>query len=428
MPKKNCPLDENVVQIGSELPEMHNTSRELHNAYDNVVKVRFVEIKYMEYLFNDVLEIKNGKNQKLVENPEGLYPIYGSGGIIGYADKYICEANTVIIGRKGSINNPIYVSEPFWNVDTAFGLSPKQDILLPRYLFYFCKNYNFEKLNKTVTIPSLTKADLLKIQIDLPSIDEQRRIVDKLIKVETIINLRNYQVQQLDDLIKARFVEMFGDPVSNPYKLPTVLLGELSELITKGASPSWQGFNYTDDPSQTLFLTSENVKNGYIDLSSPKYIEDKFNTKQKRSIVHKGDFLINIVGASIGRAAQFNLNCKANMNQAAALVRINDNRIRDKYLLTYLNSDKAQLMYDSMKSDTGRANLSLKDISELSILLPSIEEQLIFEKVVAQIDKSKLLSGCRLFHSWAPENRDKPKHVGVPQRKTKVLRGCQRQQ
>ena len=92
---------------------------------------------------------------------------------------------------------------------------------------------------------------------------------------------------------------------------------------------------------------------------------------------------------AIGRAAQFNLNCKANMNQAAALVRINDNRIRDKYLLTYLNSDKAQLMYDSMKSDTGRANLSLKDISELSILLPSIEEQLIFEKVVAQIDKSK---------------------------------------
>ena len=216
------------MQIGAELPEMHNTSCELHNAYDDVVKVRFVEIKYMEYLFNDVLEIKNGKNQKLVENPEGLYPIYGSGGIIGYADKYICEANTVIIGRKGSINNPIYVSEPFWNVDTAFGLSPKQDILLPRYLFYFCKNYNFEKLNKTVTIPSLTKADLLKIQIDLPSIDEQRRIVDKLIKVETIINLRNYQVQQLDDLNKARIVEMFGDPVSNPYKLPTVLLGELS--------------------------------------------------------------------------------------------------------------------------------------------------------------------------------------------------------
>ena len=229
----------------------------------------------------------------------------------------------------------------------------------------------------------------------------QAEIVKRLDSVKAILSLREQELNALDDLIKARFVEMFGDPVSNPYKLPMVLLGELSELITKGASPSWQGFNYTDDPSQTLFLTSENVKNGYIDLSSPKYIEDKFNTKQKRSIVHKGDFLINIVGASIGRAAQFNLNCKANMNQAAALVRINDNRIRDKYLLTYLNSDKAQLMYDSMKSDTGRANLSLKDISELSILLPSIEEQLIFEKVVAQIDKSKQhFSSSSLFSGF----------------------------
>ena len=124
----------------------------------------------MEYLFEDVLEIRNGRNQKTVENPKGKYPIYGSGGMIGYADAYICEADTVIIGRKGSINNPIYVTEPFWNVDTAFGLEAKKDYLLPRYLFYFCKKFDFEKLNKTVTIPSLTKLYLLKIKIDLPRI------------------------------------------------------------------------------------------------------------------------------------------------------------------------------------------------------------------------------------------------------------------
>ena len=113
--------------------------------------------------------------------------------------------------------------------------------------------------------------------------------------------------------------------------------------------------------------------------------------KQKLSVIHKGDFLINIVGASIGRAAQFNLECKANMNQAAALVRVNDKRVRDKYLLIYLNSDKAQMMYDSMKSDTGRANLSLQDIGNLSILLPSIEQQIDFEKFVEQVDKSKFI-------------------------------------
>lgn len=110
--------------------------------------------------FSDVLTIINGKNQSKVENPNGKYPIYGSGGIMGYADDYICESQTVIIGRKGSINKPIFVETPFWNVDTAFGLSAKKDVLLPKYLYYFCEYFDFEKLNTTVTIPSLTKANL----------------------------------------------------------------------------------------------------------------------------------------------------------------------------------------------------------------------------------------------------------------------------
>ena len=342
-------------------------------------------------VFEDVLEIKNGRNQKAVENPEGKYPIYGSGGVMGYADDYICEGQTVVVGRKGSINNPLFVEEPFWNVDTAFGLCANKEVLLPRYLYYFCRKFDFERLNKAVTIPSLTKSDLLKIEIDLPDLADQQDVIDKLLKVEKIIGVRKQELQKLDDLIKARFVELFGDPVENPNNLPVASLGELSELITKGASPSWQGFSYTEDSSQTLFVTSENVRGGYIDLSSPKYIEDGFNEKQKRSVIHKGDFLINIVGASIGRAAQFNLECKANMNQAAALVRVNDKRVRDKYLLIYLNSDKAQMMYDSMKSDTGRANLSLQDIGNLSILLPSIEQQIDFEKFVEQVDKSKFM-------------------------------------
>ena len=80
------------------------------------------------------------------------------------------------------------------------------------------------------------------------------------------------------------------------------------------------------------------------------------------------------------------------MNQASALVRIRDDRVNDKYLLIYLNSEKAQMMYDSMKSDTGRANLSLQDISNLSILLPPINQQIELENFVAQVDKSKLVA------------------------------------
>ena len=169
----------------------------------------------MEYFFEDVLEIKNGKNQKTVENPNGKYPIYGSGGIMGFADDYICDPDTVIIGRKGSINNPIYVEEAFWNVDTAFGLQAKRDVLNPRYLFYFCEHYDFEKHNKTVTIPSLTKSDLLKIKINLPDLDEQETIVEKLLKLESIIKHREDELDKLDELIKARFVEMFGTYPAN---------------------------------------------------------------------------------------------------------------------------------------------------------------------------------------------------------------------
>ena len=238
---------------------------------------------------------------------------------------------------------------------------------------------------------NVSKKDILSTPVQMRNEKEQTYIADIFKSVFEIKAKREHELQLLDELIKARFVEMFGDPVTNPKGLPIVALGELSELITKGASPSWQGFSYTDDSSQTIFVTSENVREGYIDLSSPKYIEDGFNEKQKRSVIHKGDFLINIVGASIGRAAQFNLDCKANMNQAAALVRVNDSRVRDKYLLTYLNSDRAQRMYDSMKSDTGRANLSLQDISDLLILLPNVEQQIEFEMFANQVDKSKVV-------------------------------------
>ena len=259
--------------------------------------------------------------------------------------------------------------------------------------FVYAVQYNLENMLSKMhgaTMKHIVKKDFDNIEVPFPTLAEQKRVASILTYAKDAIEDRKQQLTKLDNLVKSRFVEMFGDPVINPYNLPVVTLGEISNLITKGASPSWQGFSYTQDSTQTLFITSENVREGYIDLSSKKYIEDAFNERQKRSVIHKGDFLINIVGASIGRAAQFNLDCKANMNQAAALVRVNDERIRDKYLTMYLNSDKAQRMYNSMKSDTGRANLSLQDISNLSILLPSIEDQLDFEDFVKQIDKSKL--------------------------------------
>lgn len=347
---------------------------------------------------------------------EGEYPFYKVGDIAQNAatgkvylelcNNYISEdiaktikgcilpKDTVVFAKIGEalkLNRRAITSCDCLIDNNVMGIAPKSDFLRIQYFYFFMKNLKIQTLAESTTVPSVRKTVLENYEIEVLSLDAQKEIENKLAFVQKIIEKRKQELSALDNIIKARFVELFGDPVTNPNNLPVATLGELSELITKGASPSWQGFSYTEDSSQTLFVTSENVREGYIDLSSPKYIEDGFNEKQKRSIIQKGDFLINIVGASIGRAAQFNLKCKANMNQAAALVRVNDKRIRDKYLLIYLNSDKAQMMYNSMKSDTGRANLSLQDIGNLSILLPSIDQQIDFENFVKQVDKSKVV-------------------------------------
>ncbi|HET4827282.1 TPA: restriction endonuclease subunit S, partial [Streptococcus pneumoniae] len=145
--------------------------------FNELVKSRFNEMfgdvilnekEWKVSKWNEILTIRNGKNQKQVEDADGKFPIYGSGGIMGYAKDWIVKKNSVIIGRKGNINKPILVRENFWNVDTAFGLEPVLEKINSEYLFYFCQLYNFEKLNKAVTIPSLTKSDLLNISIPLP--------------------------------------------------------------------------------------------------------------------------------------------------------------------------------------------------------------------------------------------------------------------
>lgn len=331
--------------------------------------------------FSDVLDIRNGRNQRQVENENGKYPIYGSGGVMGRADDFICDAETVVIGRKGSINNPIFVDEPFWNVDTAFGLVAHKEILLPKYLYYFCVNFDFERLNTTVTIPSLTKANLLQIEIRVPDMDIQQNIVSVLDKICYLIELRQKELYNLDQLVKSRFIEMFG-----VYK-ELKRLETYATLITKGASPKWQGVDYCEEG--TLFVTSENVREGYLDLSKRKYLDDKINEIQPRSMLKRNDILINIVGASIGRAAIYNCDELANINQAVALVRVNYAQINQTYLITYLNSPQALEMYSKMKKGGARDNLSLQNIAALQIPVAPMEVQNQFAAFVEQTDKSK---------------------------------------
>lgn len=156
-------------------------------------KARFVEM-FGDIILNDkgwktdtwsnALKIVNGKNQKAVESDDGEYLICGSGGAMGRATEYLTNENSVIIGRKGSINKPLLMREKYWNVDTAFGIEPNRKYINVDYLYMFCVFFNFEQLNKAVTIPSLTKADLLNIEMPIPNILLQEQFADFVHQVD----------------------------------------------------------------------------------------------------------------------------------------------------------------------------------------------------------------------------------------------------
>ena len=134
----------------------------------------------------DILKIKNGKDYKLFE--KGEYPVYGSGGIITYINRYCYDKPTVLIPRKGSLNKLYYIDKPFWNVDTIYYTEINTQLVIPKYVYYFFFFLHLETLNIAGGVPSLTQAVLNNIKISLPSLQEQERIVKILDKFDKLIN------------------------------------------------------------------------------------------------------------------------------------------------------------------------------------------------------------------------------------------------
>ncbi|MBK6571860.1 MAG: restriction endonuclease subunit S [Saprospiraceae bacterium] len=151
-------------------------------------------------------------------------------------------------------------------------------------------------------------------------------------------------------------------------------LEEICVLISKGSSPKWQGINYVDEPG-VLFITSENVGENTLLIEQRKYVEEKFNISDKKSILKNGDVLTNIVGASIGRTAIFDLDDIANINQAVCLIRCNQEFLFNEYLMYLLNSPFTKQHLHDNEVNNARANLSLGFFRSLSIPLPKMTEQ-----------------------------------------------------
>ena len=342
--------------------------------------------------FIDILEIYNGKNQKSVENPDGKYPIYGSGGVMGRADEYICPAETVVIGRKGSINNPIFVTEPFWNVDTAFGLVARKEVLLPKYLFYFCRYFDFEKLNTTVTIPSLTKANLLKIEIPIPSIIEQKSIVTKLNLLTDMIQQRQEQLTKLDELIKARFVEMFGDPDQNPTGWP---LGSITEIIRDKAS---NGFfakrdDYADDGNVSVMGVAYIVNRMYSQWQDLPRTNGTDKDIEKFEVKY-GDMLFcrsSLVAEGIGKASIVPEDVPQNTLFECHVIRLplDLSKCVPEYMQVFSTMEYFRRQIIAQSKTATMTTIGQDGILKADILLPPMSKQREFYAFVHQVNKSK---------------------------------------
>lgn len=337
----------------------------------------------------DVLTIINGKNQKAVESIDGTYPIYGSGGIMGYANDWLCPENCTIIGRKGNINKPIFVESKFWNVDTAFGLNSNQNLLASKYLYYFCLNYDFNRHNKAVTIPSLTKVDLLKIEMPLPPKPTQLAIVAELDKINELIQLKKQQLKDYDQLAQSIFYEMFGDPVENEKGWEVKKLGEICSKIGSGATPKGGNNSYKD--TGISLIRSLNVHNNLFKYEDLAHIDDSQATALNNVIVKEKDILLNITGASVARCCIVpNDVLPARVNQHVCIIRIANES--DSFYLNRLftnDSYQSKLLALSKSKAATREALPKTIVESLSVPLPPLPLQQQFAARIEAIERQK---------------------------------------
>ncbi|MGM9860079.1 MAG: restriction endonuclease subunit S [Muribaculaceae bacterium] len=334
--------------------------------------------------WKDVLNIINGKNQKSVENPHGKYPIFGSGGIMGYANDFLCPKNCTIIGRKGNINKPIYTTSKFWNVDTAFGLAPSNAIH-PRFLFYFCLIYDFEKHNKATTIPSLVKKDLLNIKMPVPPMEVQEQIVAELDKINEVIDDCRELLRNLDALAQSLFYDTFGDPISNPKGWNVKKLSDECLDIVDG--------DHSAPPKSengVPFITISNIDKtrNSIDFKDSFFVPQEYydNLKPNRK-PQKGDVLYTVTG-SYGMTVMITDEPCFCFQRHIGLIRPKSS-LNSVFLAYWGRSNAIKSHADNVATGIAQKTVSLASLRNFPLILPPLALQEDFAAKIEAIEAQK---------------------------------------
>ena len=299
----------------------------------------------------------------------------------------VIPANTVVMSFKLSIGKTAITKEDMYSNEAIMAFKDKHVInIIPEYIFYLFKYKNWEECsNKAVMGKTLNKATLSEIEVEICSIEKQRQIVNILDKIMSAVDGRKQELQLLDELIKARFVEMFGDPVKNPKGWEVVTIGDIVTEVRYGTSkPAVEGGKYP-------YLRMNNLTaDGHLDLNDLKYI-DIPDDEIEKCVVRKGDVLFNRTNSIelVGKTVVFDL--QEDMIIAGYIIRVRLNkRLLPEILSQYMNLEALKDILRSMaKGAVNQANINAQELRSIKVYIPDMELQKQFIEMKNQVDKSK---------------------------------------
>ena len=330
-----------------------------------------------KYLFDTDEKITN---RGLENSSARLYPI-----------------DTVLLAMYGATIGAASILKIEAATNQACAAFEKCDNVLPEYLYAFLESQRSRFIKDAVggAQPNISAGYLKQIDMPLLPLDEQRRIAAVLDKVSGLIAKRREQLDKLDELVKARFVEMFGEPIANPMKWPVVPLKSLLTLITNGNTPKGGSENYVENG--ITFLRSQNVWRNQIILDDVAYIDEATHRSMKKSSLRYKDILITKTGrvntenSSLGRAALFlGKDDSANINGHVYLIRLKNTAIPE-YIVTILTGEAYRKYIRKVcVGGIDKRQINVEQVEDFPIILPPIEMQKSFSTIREEIGKSKL--------------------------------------
>lgn len=261
-------------------------------------------------------------------------------------------------------------------------LSDKSGSVDPDFLYYLLGSpqmyQEFAKRAAGAVVKNLN-IDLVKgVSIPLPPLEVQKKIAAVLEKADALRRKREEQIKRLDDLLQATFLDMFGDPVTNPKGWPIIKLKDVVDKVTSGSTPKGGESSYLSEG--ILFVRSQNVLMQSLDLDKAAFIGSDVHQSMKRSALEHLDVLLNITGASIGRVAVFDLKEQANVNQHVCLIRCKMQEIEPYFLAFQIGSANFQQKYISMNSGATREAFNYEEIKNFNLILPPMQQQKQFNR------------------------------------------------